>query len=396
MKFKKFVVWQFIQWLPLFVLMSIWMAAVYLISCFVNTTLTVIDYSARPSYLEYPRVTYPFSNILVIFVVVIILTFIVPLFVYNYRFNKKQVDTFMQAPFSKNNLRITRILIGLAMILISFTVIYFIGVMIVLIKQTLITDSSSFNNYEDTAYLNNLYNYGHYFTAYLFIISFVSIQYFINCLFISFSDNLLDAILITIFVNAILIFFIPSLLVLFNCFSYLNRSFYMESAVLFLASAPSFILPSSILYNVCDALIVNDSIRYVFYNGIDVAAFILNLAIYLILAGISIYKIFFVKDPSGEFAGRGGPRNFPISLFAHAFFFLIGLLVSAIGSLGIIYFDIVAFIVYGLSYYGVLAIYNRRFKIDIKQISIFIGVMSLSLILLIATQTYQSIIMNYY
>ena len=234
MKFKKFIIWQFKQWLPLFVLMSIWMAAVYLISCLVNSTLTVIDYSARPSYLEYPRVTYPFSNILVIFVIAIILTFIVPLFVYNYRFNKKQVDTFMQAPFSNNNLRITRILIGLAMILISLSVIYFMGVIIVLIKQTLITDSSSFNNYEDVAYLNNLYNYGHYFTAYIFIVLFISIQYFINCLFVSFSDNLLDAIMITIFANTILLFFIPSLLVLFNCFSYLNSSLYLETAVLYI------------------------------------------------------------------------------------------------------------------------------------------------------------------
>lgn len=391
MKFKKFIIWQFKQWLPLFVLMSIWMAAVYLISCLVNTTLTIIDYSARPSYLEYPRVTYPLSNILVIFVVAIILTYIVPLFVYNYRFNKKQVDTFMQAPFSNNNLRITRILIGLAMILISLSVIYFMGVIIVLIKQTLITDSSSFNNYEDVAYLNNLYNYGHYFTAYLFIVVFISIQYFINCLFVSFSDNLLDAIMITIFANTILLFFIPSLLVLFNCFSYLNSSLYLETAVLFLASAPSFVLPSSILYNVFDALIVNDSIRYAFYNGIDVTAFILNITIYVILAGLAIYKIFFVKDPSGEFAGRGGPRSFPISLFLHGFFFLIALLVSAIGSLGVIYLDVIVFVIFGISYYGVLAIYNRRFKIDIKQISIFIGVMSLSLVLLIATQTYTLI-----
>ena len=94
----------------------------------------------------------------------------------------------------------------------------------------------------------------------------------------------------------------------------MTSSLYLETAVLFLASAPSFVLPSSILYNVFDALIVNDSIRYAFYNGIDVTAFILNITIYVILAGLAIYKIFFVKDPSGEFAGRGGPRSFPISL----------------------------------------------------------------------------------
>ena len=64
---------------------------------------------------------------------------------------------------------------------------------------------------------------------------------------------------------------------------------------------------------------------------------------------------------------------------------------SATGSLGVIYLDIIVFVIFGISYYGVLAIYNRRFKIDIKQISIFIGVMSLSLILLIATQTYTLI-----
>lgn len=386
MKLKSFIKWQVKQWLPLFILAILFMGSFVLLwTTFGNVINWVSDLSRPPvandNYNEIMVFFGETSNCLSIMIpLLFVITLIMPIFVYSYRFNRRQTDTFMQAPFSKNNFRITRILIGLALILISFSIVYFLGVLIIGVRQLSLPDVREVN--DGVLYLKR-FNFGHYFTAYLFFILIASLQYFINCMIVSFADSILDAILLLFFVHCILIFaefVLASTIITLGARYYLNGpyvdSYEILNLILFSPSMLYFFFLGS---NIFEPLITGEYVMMSIVHCQDYI-YILNGIIFALLSGVSIYKIFFVRDPSGEFAGKGGPRKYPISLLIHGYFLMIGLLYSFVGITGILVLIILFFVCYSISYYAVIAIYNRTFKINKVQIITMSSIAGVSLL----------------
>jgi hypothetical protein len=157
---------------------------------------------------------------------------------------------------------------------------------------------------------------------------------------------------------------------------------------------------------------INDDFFRPFYYGLGPATPILSLAIlvnplvvgegpnglldgsvpHLVIA-ISLYVIFAAvlgvlvmkeKDPSGEYAGKAGPRNKAIAFIPHVAGLLVGIAFSCTGLLGIgriLVIPIFLFALFGVFYYIILSLWRRNFKLNKLDWICFASVVGFCLVL---------------
>ena len=358
---KSYIKWQFKQWLPLLGIFAVLLGAYFLSNC-INSNIYLYK---SGSFFAYPK-----TSLLEILIPTLIVSCIMPFFAYSYRFKTNQADTFMQVPLKANTFRNIRIIIGLVIVLLAFSVIYWLGVMILAIRQaTAPIPPAEYNRYPFT------FHYLYYLLAFIFFTVMISIQYFINCFVVSLGNNLLDSVLIFVLSQGIF------LLYLLAPIFYL-RSFNNMPAIemLFGISNLSVIMPLTLTISLFDSLIQQGVLDNLFVNG-GLVLFIVNIVLYIFLGGITIYLTLVFRDPSGEWSEQLGPRNFYIGLIPHALAFLCILFLSANSYFGFFSFQFILFLMWLVGYYVMLCIFYRTFKIKKCDWIIFASEVGLFIIL---------------
>ena len=74
-------------------------------------------------------------NTSMLFVMLVILTFIVPVLSYSFKMNKRGVDGFYGLPIKREKLYFVKMLVGAALIVIPFTVAYWLGFFALLVRE---------------------------------------------------------------------------------------------------------------------------------------------------------------------------------------------------------------------------------------------------------------------
>ncbi len=368
MKTRRFIKWQLKQWFAPLLIAFLLLFLSFIITC--STSNVSYRYYEGGSFVSQPS-----SNLIAISIPLTLVAVIFPLFVYDYRFKKTQADTFMQAPLKRNRLRLTRLLLGLSMIMIIFTIVYVIGVLIVFFRQVTTPDL-----YEQGGYIFKIrfFDYRYYIAAYFFLLAFASLEYFISSFIVLLSDNVLDAIFLLLFVDII------RALLPFSFYTYsttmLNNIYngYNSFQGSWLANAASPLLVMLYPEKIFSSFIIGKE-ALIFTNFSDYVSFIFYLVAYLLMGVSSVIYVVLSSDPSGEYVGRPGPRRNIIGFIPHLTIFSIGLLTLSYIQMQPLA-ETIIFLVIALIYYCCLALYYRRFRLPrFAFISYFIV---LSLVLL--------------
>ncbi len=287
-----------------------------------------------------------------------------PVFVFQYRFKRKKVDTFYQLPLKKNELRNTKIILALLCQIVIITFFYWLCVVILRIRQSI--DISVVQGEYSGIDLSNLetYNYIYFLPYYFVLIFFTSCIYFICCFFASLANHTQTSLVYVVLYNAISELFVA-------CLAMFVMKFlgYNYNAVKSLLSCS----PSS--------LGVGNSIYYLFMPLLDASyskalADILGDINYLarIIAtltevgiagcGAAAYCLI-VKDPSGEKAGNINGRYRWTWVLPHILGFALTILFGSSLSLTNYIWVLLLIIPFCfIIYYIVLCLIRRTFRLS--------------------------------
>ena len=372
---KKFFLWQLKQWVPVLAIF-----AVFLSGMFLSTCLTSNVYATQYSNPYYPETIgmYPENNLLSIAIPAMVLTFVMPCFVYHYRFVRSSADFYRQAPEKEGAIRRTKVLLGLLIILVCTTVVFFLGLLLMLVRFATAPDPATIYG-DSTNYVQyNLY-FGYYPLFLLFLLIGLSAQYLINCFIMGLAGTMLDGIFLMlaaqIFLNGLFEF--PLLMLLFWNGSLRGalESFLSQTGILF----PGYgaVEPVLFSYRFFEPLIAKNSFTMVFEEAYLNVFNYLTIGLYLALGGTCGFLVMRGKDPSGEFFGKPGPRNqlarMPIYLAGISLAPLLAALAdvgfSAGGTLLIL---LMFFNMWAVGFYAILAIYHRSFRIGKESLTVYL------------------------
>ena len=155
---KRFIKWQLKEWMPL-------LCAILIIFFFTMVVPGLIISTYRDVWVDDVWTWSMNTPSLSRFVIApMCFAFILPLFVLDYRFNKRKADIYYQLPLKEKELKNTRIVLALVALLVLFTITFFAGMLSTMAHQT------SERNWIINAYPGTqlgLYNYGYFALFYL-------------------------------------------------------------------------------------------------------------------------------------------------------------------------------------------------------------------------------------
>ncbi|MBO4541007.1 MAG: hypothetical protein J5736_03435 [Bacilli bacterium] len=406
---KKFIKWQLGQWLPLIIVFGVFLAAVFLSTC-LNSQ--IYAYAAESNGVRY-IVEYPETNIASIIVPALLLTFIMPCFVFHFRYRRESADFFRQAPVKEAEIRRYKMVLGLLIILALVTVVFWLGFLLMILRFALAPQmprsigSLFFSYYYYDSYSQVAYNlyFGYYPLVWLLLLVFIVVQYSINCFLMSMTGTLLDGILFLLVGQIFLIgvFSFPILLATEIVSMATNDSGVVAVFTGLLRIFPNVGIVEPILFleSLFESLIQRNVVTILSENaGINVALF-LSLALYLGLGGACGFFVWKGKDPSGEYFGKNGPRHrysaLPIFLAGAASAILLPIVssVSAFGTwVGIVFFVTFFYTLWALGYFVILVIYNRSFRIGLRTLAVYLITIGACLVLVIAMAIYFNVMVT--
>jgi hypothetical protein len=291
----------------------------------------------------------PDSGLTSILIPSFILISLMSLLVYGDRTKRQMSDTYKQLPFKGNSYRVQKSLVALILFLLVFTLVYRLGVAILYSRQV--------NAVEKEGYTLVKYHFIWYLLAYLFIILELSVVYFTVLFFVSLSDEFLDQLLMVIvyltLMNGIIYF---PLLYIFQAQE--NFSSIDGSSRLSLSYTQNI----RAITKIFDSRIISDEIPRIY----DQAMFYSGLILTNLCGVVSFLWIYFVKEPSGEYAGKAGARNILISLVIPLTFLFLyfGVAVLIEVSSGILFYQLFIFLGITILFYISLVLYERSFKLN--------------------------------
>ena len=376
---KQYIRYQIRKWLPLLLVFVLYATFSTLIS---GLSIGLAKYYSNPN-----ASTYTGDQIVTLMLLPSFSSlFILPFFVYSYRTSKKAVDTFYQAAYADKTIRRTRILIGLGIVLATITVSFWLGTALYGLRyaatpaERVITTTGSSTS---TMYiLRNYVNFAYMPLAYLVGVLLFSGQYFINCYLVSLGNHLIDQICTVLFGNFILagIVVMPTLYVLSLATvggAQINDDFFRPFYYGLGPATPILFL----------AILVNPLVVGEGPNGLldgSVPHLVIAISLYVVFAAVLGVLVMKEKDPSGEYAGKAGPRNKAIAFIPHVAGLLVGIAFSCTGLLGIgriLVIPIFLFALFGVFYYIILSLWRRNFKLNKLDWICFASVVSFCLVL---------------
>ena len=343
------------------------------------------------------------SLIIIISIPLIIFTSILPFMANSYRYSLKGADFFYQIGKGKKQVRYYNNLVLLSACLISFTVAYFLGVLVMILKQlpTLNREPEAVIMYGENVYRYYFaYNYAYFIPVYFALLIVGILNYAISYFFITRANNVINSVITLVLGHLILGIGLMSPFWYATMFANLANP---DAPVGALTHVSSFLGGTHTMYAVGPiALIVylftgqisgNEALISVAINNfsgdqtLSLILSIVSLVLYFAVGVVAILFFIKEKESSGEYCGRAPGRDkFQIIIF-HIGFGLIGLWVSvAQSSVAMLNPVLVALTIsetvfFGAIYYVFLGLLRRNFRLNIKELIILISSSGINLIL---------------
>ncbi len=340
---KKFTLWQTKKWITPYLICTIILAAIFIsgmsfmdVGVYTNTASGNLRVGTGSAYLE--DLAYP----------ALIMSVIPPFLVYSDRTSRTKTDTYRQTPFTKRGYRAHKLIIALVMYLISVTIAFLLGMLVFGIKV------ASFE-VTDSQYVYTFYT-GYYFLAWIVILAECACAYFVNCFFVSLGSNRISQVIFLICAS----YFLSQIMYGAVTYYYTVTLNLIETDNLSLSQFQCF----NWLADVFDSLILTNCVPEIdCYTN-----FVVSMVLYHVIAAGLGFLCFFLKEPSGEKAGRGGYSNFACRFIVPATFCLLYmelLLTISFSALDILYILLLL-----VAHYVLLLLIDKSAKLDKPDIII--------------------------
>ena len=354
---KAFVKWQIKELLPVYIISFAILAVVFWFSVLNSSLLPNVyeDYQGVP-HLQYYNA---FPPIYAIGVPVILLSFVLPFGTFSYQTSHVRSDFYYQIPLKEKELRRLRLSLNLAIALIIISVVYWIGILLIYLRQTSLNSQSEY--FKDQPFF---YSYIYFLPYYLVLLFSFACNYFISSYFVSLGTRTLDSVFYLIFGQFVLGLTIFSLILLITSLSNENSTL---SELMAAMPSPSFIEPMCVTY-----LFASLAFRNFQITVLETIVRIVSCTCFLSLGSfLGWYMLFGKKDPSGEYAGKGSPINFYTSLYPHFFAAVVGFFMATFigtgATYGIVIIAPIFFILWAATYYFSIVLINGGFHFNSKN-----------------------------
>lgn len=371
MKTSRFIKWQLKKWLPIILSLFLICAAIFWIS------MINIDVIKDTMYDDINGNPYPYywgtqfkGGLLNIGILSTLITFVIPFFVFSYRFDKTGSDAYLQFPSKKNQIRNIKLLIGLGIVVSIITVVYWVGVLIVFARVMSFPAEGTWSyvnlEYSTDAVFYERYNinWNVYLYSYLFTLGSAIGTYFFNSLLVSLGNNFLTSAIYviagTLIVSAIGPF----------TFLYTDELIYVEQDVI---NAVDRFYPENFISGpIMDCIYIDR----VLGSMIDLSAknieFVTSETLSMIFGWVARFGAvplcIMLKDPSGEYFGQPGHKNAWFGFITYGAMFVIAIMVGTSFFGGLELLPIALFIIATVAFYLIVSIFNKNFKLGKKDI----------------------------
>ena len=387
---KRYAIWQFKHWLPLFFVFTI----ITLLSTLTTVFSNPVAYpTGRVSENGPFLATMAFGCI----VPALLMTFVMPFFVYSYRTKRVYVDTFYQADLKEGAFRQIRLLVGLAFIIVPFVAAFLTGTLVHALRYLATPDTYIVNNVmtglQNVEYTKAAANFVAYIPLFFIGLFLLAAAYSINCFLVSLGDYILDQIFLLLFGSIFC-----ALLVIAPAFFFLEITHGLSSE--------GSVVPFYFSLEPVGGFILIALLNNLFgcspnwTASINLAAAISSTLIHIGAGCAAFIYCFRKKDPSGEYADSRGARNTAIALVPHLSAITLGLMLAILAGLtgSVVYYggvnfvwQIFEYVTFGIIYYCLLALWRHNWKpsrIDLISFLIVMGVTLTAMILVMATYRY--------
>ena len=338
------------EWLPLFIVFTL----IALVSYF-SYLMSFNLYDHYSSDVSLAALTAP----MMVFAIVL------PLFVFNYKYSLKRGDTYYQLPLNQRDLKNTRVLAGLFILVTSFIIASLLPYIAFVIRY--MSSPDHMRLYGQTYF--KYFVPAPYLGAIAVGLITVVIEYFISCFFCSLTSKPISALIINVSFHLILVL---SMYTFFNSivdFQNAMESTYSSTYDYYQVAQVSFEYSPSvmILINLPDyiARAFSFDIKYELH-GFDTDSFqrnvlITNIVLELVIGAAACFFTLFKKDDSGESCNNYGFANkklnslFFLSTIPVAFYAL-----STGYTFG--FEDILGTVIVAAAYYFLFALFIGTFK----------------------------------
>lgn len=365
---KKLIKWQLRTWLPeLAIMFAIF--AVVLLPIYLNMHVAYVSHNVDA---DAQIIINSAPTVGIINTLALVFANLSSVFVYQYRYKKKKVDTFYQLPLRKNELKNTRIILALICQIVIITFFYWLCVAILGIKQG-VELAEIAKDYPELSQEGLLtYNYGFFAIYYFVLIAYTSCIYFISCFFASLANHTQTALCNVILFNLITELCLFSLSTFVMKFTEYDTYAYIS----FLNCSPSSLgIGNAIYYLFMHHIDPHYIMVYnaLLENGTFMGRLISTMVEVAVFGIASAFYCLYIKDPSGENAGSIKCRYKWAEYLPHVFGFLVSVVLGI--SLCTTYFWMLLLVIpfYFIIYYTVLCLMRKTFRLPIRDF-ILIGV----------------------
>ncbi|MCR4561805.1 MAG: hypothetical protein K5694_01160 [Bacilli bacterium] len=378
---KAFLKYQIKQWLPAAL---IFLSAILGFSIIAATQFNVYD-----TYYSNPYGTYMSSHadFMTLFFVIpsLILAFVFPFFVYSHRFSRKKNDIIAQLPYNRSVFRNYKLVTGLVVLLLIFSLGYLFGASIAAARFYAAELGGNVIREEWTRVPVSL-NGGYIALAYGFGLVLIAADYFINCFIISKVNTILDGIILMAAVWFLLFINIKPFYNMFTNVAYPFIDSQTIRKVTMIIEAIDFSMYRSVAtFTEIDKVILGraETIAILDISSENPASIIRLISLIShISLGICAGILVFVKEEiSGEFAGKNGGRHISTNIVL-----AVGIMATSMMLIQVGYQIAIASILLLIllsTHFFVTVIYNRGFKLKLADWIIFGSCGGLELIYLI-------------
>ncbi|MBE6127155.1 MAG: hypothetical protein E7182_04190 [Erysipelotrichaceae bacterium] len=378
---KRYIRYTIRHWWPMLLIFGIICTVVFGLTCLMLPTYYKIMYYPNGGQTTIPATIAPGIGLLVLG---LLGSVVMSLFVFTYRTRKQSVDVYYQAAYKPTTVKRVRMFTGLGILHLALLIGFITGLIIYGIRF-LATPELRELPYTDYVRLN--VNFGGFFLGYLLAAVTMTAQYFINCFLVSLGNYMLDQIFLLLFGNILLVacIFSPALyLVAIIELSGSLKTFPYEVLAYGFGPVGSFYLDTVAIERLTNGVYT--------YNANETNILIHSIAstsIYLLFgAGLGVLTSM-IPDPSGEFADVATQRNKAITMIPHGAALTIGILLSLVGIVSgtgpLVKFGmpIFLYLLFGVVYFALLALWRHSFKPSKTDLVCYLSVMGATLVLLI-------------
>ena len=374
------------KWIPLFIVSTLVLTSFFGIAILSMSTSTGF---VRASYLSNAIISAESAWYMLVsnfmFWPALVLSFVLPLFIFQYRTNKREVDSMYQAPYSKKTIRRTLMLMGLTILILSITIAAAVGSAIYILRYiatpAMVTQPPYGGYGEVMKDARFTPNFGFLALTLVIVIVLCSGHYFINCLLVGLGNYGFDQICLLIFGNMFMLLCVT------------GPSLYVEMVV-------GHMFESGYGYEAFYGLVPLGEIPFIAaiypqwfqQNYIDQTLYwhtLISTCLGTLVSIFACVTTMMLPDPSGEYAGSRKPIHPFVTFIPHMAALAFGFLVSLLGNLlspiseaaffGLLF---LFYVLYGSAYYALLSLWRLSFKPKKIDLICFLVVMAVVAILM--------------